>query len=147
MATVQCWARPTQNSRAELLSAKLLKLHCTAFCILKDLGIIFQLPPRCLDFFGIAHALVTSKLDYSNGLSTNQLAKLQCVQNSATHIISRVSRQSHRDSHVPPVQYTCFYMPGYTNGCQKGRQTHKSRNIEVGEYIRYARQDQTNVNI
>ena len=56
------------------------------------------------------HALVTSKLDSLNGLLHGlpacQLAKLQCVQNTAARIVSRV----HRQCHITPVLHTLHWL-------------------------------------
>ena len=56
-------------------------------------------------------ALVTSKLDYLNGLLHGipacQLAKLQHVQNTAARIVSRVPRRYH----ITPVLHTLHWLP------------------------------------
>ena len=59
----------------------------------------------------LVHALVTSRIDYCNnllyGLPQTQLPKLQCVQNTAAHLICNVSRFDH----ISPVLFKLHWLP------------------------------------
>ena len=57
------------------------------------------------------HSLVTSRLDYHNGLlyglPAGQLEKLQCVQNSAARVVSRACKRDH----ITPVLHALHWLP------------------------------------
>ena len=66
----------------------------------------------------LVHALVTLRLNYCNfllhGLPVNRLAKMQRLQNTCTHIITRTSRRSHitpilKELHRLPVHCRIQY--------------------------------------
>ena len=83
------------------------------------------------------HALVTSKLDYLNGLLHGlpacQLAKLQRVQNTAARIVSRVPRQCH----IMPVLHTLHWLPlKYHVQFKVLILTHKAMHNEGPSYIK-----------
>ena len=66
----------------------------------------------------LANALVSSKLDYCNSLlrslSSKDLHRLQCIQNSLARIVTKVSTRSHitpqlRNLHWLPIKYRCIF--------------------------------------
>ena len=59
----------------------------------------------------IAHAFVSSKLNYCNGilygLPQNQIQKLQRLQNSAARLVTRTKTSEH----IPPVLFNLHWLP------------------------------------
>ena len=59
----------------------------------------------------LVHSLISSKLDYNNSvlikLPETQINRLQCIQNSATRIISRRPRHEH----ITPVLENVHWLP------------------------------------
>ena len=66
----------------------------------------------------VANALVSSRLDYCNSLfrslSSLDLRRLQCIQNSAARIVTNISKYDHispvlNSLHWLPVKYRCIF--------------------------------------
>lgn len=82
-------------------------------------------------------ALVTSRLDYANallyGVNSNELAKLQKIQNTAARITTRTKRREH----ITPVLKTLHWLPVAQRIEYKILvHTYKAINIIAPQYIR-----------
>ena len=87
------------------------------FCGIKDLGRIRRFLTKDVAIC-VANALVSSRLDYCNSLfrslSTRELHRLQCLQNSIARIVARSTKFSHitpvlRDLHWLPVKFRSMF--------------------------------------